>query len=75
MLMNYSAAIFGPMSIIQMLDYYYFRKGHIDLRSLYNTTASSGMRYYGGGNWGGIIILVISQTNVVETMGSAGMKG
>lgn len=60
MLMNYSAAIFGPMSIIKMLDYYYFRKGHIDLRSLYNTTASSGMRYYGGGNWGGIIILVIS---------------
>ena len=60
MLMNYSAAIFGPMSIIQMLDYYYFRKGHIDLRALYDTTQTSGMRYYGGGNWGGILILVIS---------------
>ena len=60
MLMNYSAAIFGPMSIIQMLDYYYFRKGHIDLRALYDATASSKMRYYGGGNWGGIAILVIS---------------
>jgi len=60
LLMNYSAAIFGPMSIIQMLDYYYFRKGHIDLRSLYDVTSSSGMRYYGGGNWGGILILIIS---------------
>ncbi len=60
LLMNYSAAIFGPMSIIQMLDYYYFRKSHIDLRALYDTTASSGMRYYGGGNWGGILILAIS---------------
>lgn len=60
MLMNYSAAIFGPMSMIQILDYYYFRKSHIDLRSLYDVTSSSGMRYYGGGNWGGIIILIIS---------------
>lgn len=60
LLMNYSAAIFGPMSIIQMLDYYYFRKGHIDLRALYNVTASSSMRYHGGGNWGGIVILAIS---------------
>lgn len=60
LLMNYSAAIFGPMSIIQMLDYYYFRKGHIDLRALYDTTVTSGMRYYGGGNWGGIVILAIS---------------
>lgn len=60
LLMNYSAAIFGPMSVIQMLDYYYFRKSHIDLRALYDTTATSGMRYYGGGNWGGIIILIIS---------------
>ena len=60
LLMNYSAAIFGPMSIIQMLDYYYFRKGHIDLRSLYDVTSTSGMRYHGGGNWGGIVILAIS---------------
>lgn len=60
MLMNYSAAIFGPMSIIQILDYYYFRKGHIDLRALYDVTGTSGMRYYAGGNWGGIAILVIS---------------
>ena len=60
LLMNYSAAIFGPMSIIQILDYYYFRKGHIDLRSLYDVTPSSGMRYFGGGNWGGIIILVLA---------------
>lgn len=60
MLMNYSAAIFGPMSIIQILDYYYFRKGHIDLRALYDVTQTSGMRYHAGGNWGGIIILVIS---------------
>lgn len=60
MLMNYSAAIFGPMSIIQILDYYYFRKGHIDLRALYDVTTTSGMRYNGGGNWGGIIILAIS---------------
>lgn len=60
MLMNYSAAIFGPMSMIQILDYYYFRKSHIDLRALYDVTPSSGMRYHGGGNWGGIIILVIS---------------
>ena len=60
LLMNYSAAIFGPMSVIQILDYFYFRKGHMDLRSLYDITPSSGMRYYGGGNWGGIIILAIS---------------
>ena len=58
--MNYSAAIFGPMSIIQILDYYYFRKSHIDLRALYDVTGSSNMRYYGGGNWGGIAILAIS---------------
>lgn len=60
MLMNYSAAIFGPMSMIQILDYYYFRRGHIDLRALYDTSQTSRMRYYGGGNWGGIVILVIS---------------
>ncbi len=60
LLMNYSAAIFGPMSIIQILDYYYFRKSHIDLRALYDVTGSSNMRYYGGGNWGGIAILAIS---------------
>lgn len=60
MLMNYSSAIFGPMCMIQILDYYYFRKGHIDLRSLYNVRETSGMRYYGGANWGGILILVIT---------------
>ncbi len=60
LLMNYSAAIFGPMSIIQILDYYYFRKSHIDLRALYDVTSTSGMRYHGGGNWGGIVILAIS---------------
>lgn len=60
LLMNYSAAIFGPMSIIQILDYYYFRKSHIDLRALYDVTPTSGMRYHGGGNWGGIVILAIS---------------
>ena len=60
MLMNYSSAIFGPMCMIQILDYYYFRKGHIDLRSLYNVRETSGMRYYGGANWGGILILVIA---------------
>ena len=60
LLMNYSAAIFGPMSVIQILDYFYFRRGHVNLRDLYDVTASSGMRYQGGGNWGGIIILAIS---------------
>ncbi|MGI6736955.1 MAG: cytosine permease [Anaerovoracaceae bacterium] len=62
MLMNYSSAIFGPMSMIQILDYYYFRKGHINLRALYNTSRDSEMRYFGGGNWGGIIILAMSIT-------------
>ncbi|MDO4545110.1 MAG: cytosine permease [Bacillota bacterium] len=60
MLLNFSVAIFGPMSIIQILDYYVFRRKHIDLRALYDTTSSSDMRYNGGGNWGGIIILAIS---------------
>lgn len=60
MLLNFSVAVFGPMSIIQILDYYVFRKRHIDLRALYDTTETSGMRYNGGANWGGIIILALS---------------
>lgn len=60
MLLNFCVALFGPLSVLQILDYYVFRKQTINLRSIYNTTKSSDYYYTLGVNWAAVIIFVLS---------------
>ena len=60
MLLNFCVALFGPLSVLQLLDYMVFRKQYIDLRSLYNHRSDSDLYYKGGVNWGAVIIFIAS---------------
>ena len=60
MLLNFCVALFGPLSVLQLLDYYVFRKQTINLRSIYNKTNTSDYYYIMGVNWAAVIIFILS---------------
>jgi NCS1 family nucleobase:cation symporter-1 len=48
------------MSVIQLLDYFVFRKKTINVRALYDNTKKSDYYYTAGVNWGAVIIFILS---------------
>jgi NCS1 family nucleobase:cation symporter-1 len=60
MLLNFCVALFGPLSVIQILDYFVFRKQQINLRAIFDTTKRSDYYYTGGINWGAVLIFAAS---------------
>ena len=41
----------APIAMMQLVDYYAFRKKHISLRDAYNNSKSSKYYFWGGFNW------------------------
>jgi NCS1 family nucleobase:cation symporter-1 len=60
MLLNFCVALFGPLSILQLLDYFVFRKQQLNLRAMFDTTKRSDYYYTGGVNIGAVLIFIAS---------------
>lgn len=59
-ILGVASLIYTPIVMMQLIDYYVFRKQKIDLRSLYNNTETSKYYFWGGFNWVAIIVFLAS---------------
>lgn len=50
----------APIAMMQLVDYYIFRKQHISLRDAYNNSSSSKYYFWGGFNWVAIGVFAAS---------------
>ena len=50
----------APIAMMQLVDYYAFRKKHISIRDAYNNSKSSKYYFWGGFNWVAIGVFAVS---------------
>lgn len=59
-ILGISSMTCAPIAIMQLVDYYAFRKKHISLRDAYNNSKTSKYYFWGGFNWVAIGVFVAS---------------
>lgn len=59
-ILGIACMIYAPVVMIQLVDYFIFRKQKFDLRSLYNNTKTSKYYFWGGFNWVAVAVFAAS---------------
>lgn len=59
-ILGISSMTCAPISIMQLVDYYIFRKKHISIRDAYNNAPGSKYYFWGGFNWVAIGVFIAS---------------
>lgn len=57
-ILGLACTIYSPVVSIQLIDYFFLRKSHIDLRSLYNRTSNSPYYFWKGFNFPAVIVFL-----------------
>lgn len=57
-ILGFACTIYSPIIAIQFIDYFIFRKQHLNMRGLYNKTSSSPYCFWNGFNWVAIFVFI-----------------